>query len=153
MVNGHGGNTGIVDVLAATLGHRHAGKARIVGLTYFALAADEIAAIRESGPGGMGHACEYETSMMLHLRPDLVEPERAVVHYPDPGSTYLSTDLLRPGRVRTYLDFADLSPSGTLGDPSLADAGKGARFFTATVASLVRFLDDFAGWPTGIDVP
>ena len=38
LVNGHGGNAGVVDVLASVLGHKHYGKARIAGLTYFQLA-------------------------------------------------------------------------------------------------------------------
>ena len=39
IVNGHGGNAAVIDLLAATLGHRHYGRARIATLTYFALAA------------------------------------------------------------------------------------------------------------------
>ncbi len=50
----------------------------------------------------------------------------AAVTYPDPGSRYLTTDLLGGSAVRTYHDFGDLSESGTLGDPSLATAEKGA---------------------------
>jgi creatinine amidohydrolase len=147
IVNGHGGNRGVIDVLAATLGHRYYGGARIAALTYFQLAGDEIAELRESRPGGMGHACEFETAMMMHLRRDLVRPDRAVTHYPVPGSAYLSTDLLGSSKVRTYLDFKDLSASGTLGDPSLATPEKGARFFTAVVGALTRFIEDFACWP------
>src|SRR4029079_17697455 len=48
IVNGHGGNGGVIDVLAATLGHRHRGKARIAALTYFQLARERIAELRES---------------------------------------------------------------------------------------------------------
>jgi creatinine amidohydrolase len=147
IVNGHGGNGGVVDVMAANLGHRHHGRARIAALTYFHLAADAIAALRASEPGGMGHACEFETAMMLHLRPDLVKMERAVAHYPDAGSPYLTTDLLGTSKVRTYLDFRDLSATGTLGDPTLATAEKGAAFFAASVDALARFIDDFATWP------
>jgi creatinine amidohydrolase len=147
MVNGHGGNNGAIDVLASVLGARHYGAARIASLTYFQLARDAIAALRQSAPGGMGHACEFETAMMLHLRPDLVKMERAAVAYPDPGSAYLSTDLLGAPRVRTYLDFKDLSETGTFGDPSLATAEKGARFFAAVTEELARFIDDFSRWP------
>jgi creatinine amidohydrolase len=146
IVNGHGGNNGAVDVLASTLGRKHYGKARIAGLTYFQLARDAIAKLRESVSGGMGHACEFETSMLLHLRPDLVAMERAVVAYPDPGSKYLTTDLVGASTIRTYHDFADLSESGTLGDPSLASAEKGARFYNAVLGELVRFIEDFSGW-------
>jgi creatinine amidohydrolase len=147
IVNGHGGNAGIIDVLASKLGHAHYGKARIAGLTYFQLARAAIAGLRESRPGGMGHACEFETSMMQHLRPELVAIDRAEATYPDPGSSYLTTDLLGASAVRTYHDFGDLSRTGTLGDPSLATAEKGARFHTAVVAELAKFIDDFASWP------
>ena len=43
VVNGHGGNAGVIDVLASTLGHRFYGAARIACLTYFTLARDAIA--------------------------------------------------------------------------------------------------------------
>jgi creatinine amidohydrolase len=147
VVNGHGGNAGIIDVLAATLGHRFHGIARIACLTYFTLAREAIAALRESKPGGMGHACEFETAMMLHLHPGLVKMDQAVSHYPDPGSRFLTTDLLGAAPVRTYLDFRDLSPSGTFGDPSLASAEKGAGFLAASADALAAFLADFATWP------
>jgi creatinine amidohydrolase len=146
MVNGHGGNIGLIDVLSSTLGHRFYGQARIAGLTYFQLAEDAIAKLRISLPGGMGHACEFETAMMQHLRPDLVSIERAQTTYPDAGSAYLSTDLLGHSRVRTYKDFGDLSPSGTLGDPSLASREAGERFHNAVVEELVKFLEDFGRW-------
>jgi len=146
LVNGHGGNIGLIDVLSSTLGHRFYGQARIAGLTYFQLAREAIAKLRLSRAGGMGHACEFETAMMQHLRPELVALAMAEVTYPDPGSAYLSTDLLGGSRVRIYHDFGDLSQSGTLGDPSLASAEAGARFNDAVVSELVRFIEDFAGW-------
>jgi creatinine amidohydrolase len=146
IVNGHGGNNGVIDVLASTLGHRFYGKARIASLTYFQLALAAIAELRESRPGGMGHACEFETAMMQHVRPDLVAIERAAVTYPDVGSDYLTTDLLGSSVVRTYHDFGDLSESGTLGDPSPATPEKGLRFHDAVVGELVRFIEDFTQW-------
>jgi len=146
IVNGHGGNNGVIDVLASTLGHRHYGKARIAALTYFQLAREAIAGMRLSGSGGMGHACEFETSMIQHLRPELVKMGSARTTYPDPGSRYLTTDLLGGSAIRVYHDFGDLSPSGTLGDPSLASPEHGAAFFSAVVAELAAFLEDFAGW-------
>jgi creatinine amidohydrolase len=147
LVNGHGGNGGVIDVLASTLGHRFYGRARIASLTYFQLARQAIAELRESGEGGMGHACEFETAMLQHIRPDLVAIDAAAVTYPDPGSKYLTTDLLGGSAVRTYHDFGDLSPTGTLGDPSLASPEKGARFHDAVSAVLAAFLEDFARWP------
>lgn len=145
-VNGHGGNSGVIDVLASTLGHKHYGEARIVTLTYFALARDSIARLRKSEAGGMGHACEFETSLVQHLRPDLVKIDRAATIYPDPGSRYLTTDLIGSQAVRVYHDFGDLSPTGTLGDPSLASPKAGKAFFDGSVAALADFIEDFRHW-------
>lgn len=146
IVNGHGGNGPVIDLLAATLGHRHYGAARIAALTYFQLARDAIAALRQSRPGGMGHACEFETAMIQHLRPDLVRSALAQTTYPDPGSRYLTTDLLGGSAVRTYHDFRDLSESGTLGDPSFATLEQGSAFFEAVTQALTAFIDEFRGW-------
>src|SRR5262245_41519401 len=139
IVNGHGGNAGIIDVVASTLGHRHYGAARIAALTYFHLARQAIADLRQSGPGGMGHACEFETALIEYLRPDLVDIEKAQATYPDAGSAYLTTDLLGSSAIRTYHDFADLSPHGTLGDPFLASREAGSAFFEAVVSALSAF--------------
>jgi creatinine amidohydrolase len=95
----------------------------------------------------MGHAGEFETAMMQHIRPDLVQTENAVGVYPDSGSPYLTTDLLGASAIRTYLDFSDLSPTGTLGDPSHASPEAGARFFAAVVEELASFVADFRQWP------
>jgi creatinine amidohydrolase len=146
MVNGHGGNAGLVDVLASTLGNKHHGRARIAGVTYFHLASERIDATRTSPTGGTGHAGEFETSVMLHLAAHLAHMDKAETTYPDPGSRYLTTDLTGASAVRTYLDFADLSASGTLGDPSHANADKGRVFFEAVVEALAAFVDDFSQW-------
>jgi len=146
IVNGHGGNNGLIDVLASTLGNTHYGKARIAALTYLTLARDAIAKLRKSKTGGMGHACEFETSMVQHIRPDLVRIEQAETCYPDPGSRYLTTDLLGAQAVRLYHDFGDLSPTGTLGDPAFASPEAGKAFFAAVTGELAAFIADFRGW-------
>jgi creatinine amidohydrolase len=71
---------------------------------------------------------------------------RATTIYPDPGSSYLTTDLLGGSAIRVYHDFGDLSPTGVLGDPSLATPEAGAGFLTASVESLKAFIEDFRGW-------
>ena len=147
LVNGHGGNGALVDMLASKLGYAHYGRARIAGLTYFELARDAIARLRRSKTGGMGHAGEFETAMMQFLRADLVRTGNADSVYPETGSRYLSTDLLASNAISTFLDIADLSPSGTMGDPSLAYAEVGAAYFNACVTALAGLVDEFGHWP------
>jgi creatinine amidohydrolase len=94
----------------------------------------------------MGHACEFETSIVQHIRPELVKIDRAETCYPDPGSRYLTTDLLGSQAIRLYHDFGDLSPTGTLGDPAFASPEAGKAFFAAVVGELAAFIADFRGW-------
>jgi len=69
-------------------------------------------------PGGDAHAGRTETSLMLHVEPELVREELAAA-----GETAPIGDLLprlRAGGVRA------VSPDGVLGDPAGASAAEGA---------------------------
>ena len=74
IVNGHGGNAGLVDV-AATLLADHG--LRAAALSYWDLIPAEIAARTRHDGGSIGHAGEVETSIGLFLQPDLVRQELA----------------------------------------------------------------------------
>ena len=73
----------------------------------------------------MGHACEFETAMIQHIRPELVKMDKAATTYPDPGSPYLTTDLLGGSAIRVYHDFGDLSPKRHARRSLARDAGEG----------------------------
>lgn len=127
-VNGHGGNASIVDAVVSTVGQSHPDR-EVTGVTYFQLAKSFIAEIRESDTGGMAHGGEFETSLMLHLYPDLVREEDADAEYLDEPYERGIQDLLVGGPLSTYRPFAEYSDSGAIGDPSLATAEKGAELF------------------------
>jgi creatinine amidohydrolase len=147
ILNGHGGNVSSLDVVASRLGHAWHGRARIVAVTYFHLAAARQEEFRESEMGGMGHACEFETSLQLAIHPELVDMKAAATCYPRPPSERQSTDLFGASTVRGYHDFKDLSPTGTLGDPALASPEKGATILRICVEELRAFLTEFTAWP------
>lgn len=76
----------------------------------------------------------------------LVDLDGAETHYHDLRSRYLSTDLFGVGKARRYIPFDRLSPTGTLGDPSLATREKGERILAVCTEELLAFLQEFSGW-------
>ncbi len=149
LLNGHGGNDAPCRAALCELKTEFPdrGKLEIAFASYWSLASEEMARIRTSPRGGMGHACEMETSILLAIRPELVSMKDAV----DDGtfresSPYRVLDMLRPQPYYMVRDFHELSDSGTLGMPSQASAEKGAQFLEAATEGVVRFLSEFAGW-------
>lgn len=128
LLNGHGGNVSVVNGTASTVGAAHP-EAELLALTYFQLAAPFIDEIRESDPGGMGHAGEFETSLMLHLRPDLVHEERAHVTYRDEPYDDAGREMFVGGPLSVYRPFDEYTDEGQLGDPTLATAAKGREIY------------------------
>ncbi|EMA44834.1 creatininase family protein [Halococcus saccharolyticus] len=125
LLNGHGGNASLIDSAVSTIGVDQP-DSEVLGLTYFELAEPFIDEIRESEIGGMAHAGEFETSLMLHLRPELVHDDREGTYQEEPYDRS-QQDLFVGGPLSVYRPFEDYSPSGAIGDPTLATAEKGAR--------------------------
>jgi creatinine amidohydrolase len=139
LLNGHRPNGTAVDVAARRIVD-WSGKERPVAITavsYWEPAAAELHALRRSEVGGMGHACELETSFQLATRPHLVHMERLEgVRAP-----LVAWDLVAPVEPsRTYETFptaADGHPA-IFGDPQSASAESGERFLEAIVTALVE---------------
>jgi len=148
LLNGHGGND--VPVRAALrevktefkkLAAFHA-----VYAPYWSLASETIKQIRESGTGGVSHAGEMETSIMLHLNPGQVRMELAGRDGPRHPSPYRKADMQLAKPVYYVSDFEELSQTGTVGHPDLASADKGKRFLDGIIRDVTAFTDDFLTW-------
>jgi creatinine amidohydrolase len=86
-------------------------------------------------PAALGlHAGESETSEMLCLRPDLVQPEPWA-----PGYTGDMAAIIP--RLRE-LGLQPVTPNGILGDPTRANAERGARYLDARAAAIVAALQE-----------
>src|SRR2546421_9613311 len=76
ILNGHGGNDIAIRAAMREL-KTLVPQTRFVFASYWSLAAAEIKQVRESELGGLGHACEMETSIMLALDPSRVNMQLA----------------------------------------------------------------------------
>ena len=123
VLNGHGGNIDTMQTALRRLQPRY--RDRILSAaSYWDLAAAELAALAEGPRKTMGHACEFETSMMLALRPDLVRREQ------------IRDDPPREDALRgLYLaeDMKQRTDHGAVGYPELASAEKGRAFLKVAV--------------------
>lgn len=135
LVNGHGGNKSIIAAATSELGDDAPDK-HVLSCSYFDLASPFIDEIRESDVGGIGHGGEFETSLMLYLRPDLVREERMNATYRDEPFTHASREMFDSGALSIYRPFASMSDTGELGDPTLATEEKGHQLLMGLVDEL-----------------
>lgn len=146
LLNGHGGNDAPCRAALSELKVEYAGLSdlRIAFASYWSLASEALSRIRGSPRGGMGHACEMETSIMLAIHPDQVKLGDAVDDGTFRETGFRLLDMLRPQPYFMVRDFHEMSATGTLGMPSLASAGKGEQFLAAITDAVVAFLSQFA---------
>lgn len=138
LLNGHGGNRFalrvVVEELSGELG------AAIATATYWEPAAAKIADILEQQPG-VQHACEAETSMVMALRPELVDAARfAEARFTEPAHVVTQ----RGGHV--WRSFATRTPTGVIGDPTAASPEKGERLLDAAAEAIAALLLDEGCW-------
>jgi creatinine amidohydrolase len=135
-LNGHGGNSQLLAVANRELHLDHGLK---TFLLHPARPRDSGGAEGEAGELGMGvHGGRDETSVLLHLHPELVDLSLAQRSVPE--------EMAERKRVRFGGDVpfgwssADLTETGVIGDPTLASAERGAELFAGMVASMAEAL-------------
>jgi creatinine amidohydrolase len=147
LLNGHGGNEIPVKAALRELKTEFP-KIQFVFASYWSLSAPTIRKVRESEPGGLGHACEMEASLMLYLHPEKVNMKKAFRDGRSkiPQDTYRKGDMMASRPIYYVNEFDEVSDSGTIGYPDLATADKGERFLEGIVHDVLKFVDDFAKW-------
>ncbi len=145
LFNAHGGQIALLQVAARELRTRHPSLAVLPCFLW-------------SGPPGLSallpqperrqglHAGQAETSLMLHLAPELVGPERprdGLAGEDPPQGWSLE------GAVPLAWRTADLSKSGVIGDSSGADGALGEALFGRLVAGWGELLTNLlrSDWP------
>jgi creatinine amidohydrolase len=133
-LNGHGGNDvpGKQVVFELRQQHRQRRDLLFLFATYWSLGARPQEHDTSFAQSEMGHACEWETSMILQLAPHLVGNYREAPPV-DPGTAFSPATRGWTTQERTS--------SGHIGHPHLAAPEKGAKLFelfTSDVVSLLR---------------
>jgi creatinine amidohydrolase len=150
IVNGHGSNASICDLAArkCVLATGAICAATTVNAAVDpALIADALEQERRGGPGSVGHACEYETAMMLHLHPERVDMSLAERDIGQLKLKYFNWD--HPERsAYSWQDWwSRFSRVGVCGDAAAATPEAGARLFEVTVERFVELLREFRTIP------
>jgi len=125
-VNGHGGNTDALRSAVAALRSENR----------------DVAWCSCSATGADAHAGHMETSVLLHLSPEIVLTQELA-----PGNTEPLADLMP--RIREG-GVAAVSESGVLGDPTTATAAAGERIFSDMVADCCARVRRWGPRPDGM---
>jgi creatinine amidohydrolase len=140
LVNGHGSNVPFLDICARNITN-HTTAVCAMASWWSLIPRELFAELRESAfPGGMAHGCELETSVLMHLRGDLVQFDKAEPDFPPTRSEFFYWDLMSPSPIFFQEFFSRYSRTGTCGDPTKATAEKGRRFVEGVVETMVRLI-------------
>ncbi len=142
-VNGHGGNTQLLLVANRELRLNHD---LMTFLLHPSVPRDAGGGADIQGPDsemGMGiHAGRDETSLLLYLRPDLVDTAQAARCVPEHLAA--NAHVRFGGDVPFGWLSSDFGPSGVIGDPTAASAERGKALFEMMVARLGESLAEVA---------
>ncbi|MDZ4289786.1 MAG: creatininase family protein [Prosthecobacter sp.] len=139
ILNGHGGNDvpGKQAVFEVRQRHRDRKDLLLLFATYWNLSPNA----HEAHPGleqkVMGHACEWETSMVLRIAPQLVKGHTQVQAVPF-GNAFEPAS-------RGWT-MPDRSEPGHIGDPRTATAEKGEALFQSFTRETVAMLQRMIAW-------
>lgn len=138
-LSGHGGNCSFLTNVVKYAGERH--RRIFCATTFLYLSSPEGVAVvekhRRSTLGGMGHACELETSLILHLCPELVFMERVVDETDFIATTSYRMDWVETGALIANPPWDDDTKTGAYGAGSLATAEHGKIWLEAAIAEKI----------------
>ena len=139
-LNGHGGNDVPGKQAIFELRQRHRSRADLLLLfgTYWHLAEQAWESVPGTSQRHMGHACEWETSMILRIAPQLVVPPLDRLPPVPFGNAF------EPG-FRGWIT-KDRTVPGHIGSPHLATAEKGEALFTAFTTGALELMERVIRW-------
>ena len=139
--NSHGGNLAVGQLLLEKFGGMHP-EIQMVFATWWKIVGDSLFELNESGPGGVGHAGEFETSLMLHIKPELVNLEKIEEVKNIKSYDWGEADMLRGSKASIYRSMKALTSNGVYGNPNIHSAEKGRQITDMVTASMKKIVID-----------
>ena len=138
-LNGHGGNTTPSQQAIFELRQRYRDRTDLLLLasTYWETA-DPSATRSDLRQRSMGHACEWETSMILRLSRDRVRGSAGPLAPVFAGGSFAPA-------YRGWIT-RDRSAAGHIGDPEAASIDKGEHLFASFADGVTRLLEQVVAW-------
>lgn len=144
LLNGHGGQTAAVDLVAMRLRAEQA--MTIARVTYFDLIGDDPAIDERERQFGW-HGGLVETALMLAIRPELVRNDRLDDFRSTAETVAVRHEVLKVEGVTGLGWMAeDLNPSGATGNAAGATAEIGARLLDAVAGRLALLIAELHGY-------
>lgn len=145
VLNGHGGNHDPNKIAARKIADRTG--IAVATASYWNLAANDLIPFQDVEVDAVpGHACGFETAMMLALRPEIVRTAAMAAGTPDVSQqgAYFTERLDHQTLAHLPQQAGVVSDHGWAGDPTRATAANGEKYLELVVARLAHFLEEFA---------
>jgi len=139
--NGHGGNQAIGSVVVESFGVKNP-DCNIAIMTWWKIASKELFNITETGLFGVGHACEFETSLLQYIEGNNVREDEIVNGPVTKTFDWATADLLRGSKASLHRSMKEHTPNGVYGDPRVATSKKGQQIVEAVMNNLVPIIKD-----------
>jgi creatinine amidohydrolase len=149
-LNAHGGNElpGFNAIYEVQRRHREERDLWIIFASWMEVASQQIASLSDLVQKRVIHACELETSMILHLTPKLVNMAEAVGTRTEFPSKFYVSDFSSSSRVATLRPFDHHSKTGAFGYPEEGTQAKGEALFDIATKEIIELITEFKTWPT-----
>jgi creatinine amidohydrolase len=149
LLNGHGGNITPAKNALSILSNKYDEtlNPNIALATYWELAGKAFAGAPPMESPALSHACEYETSLMLHLFPNKVAVDKIERAERPESNGYIGWEDDEPYKGVTMVKQTPfISSNGCSGEPQLATAEKGKHLLEHAVNAVVTFITSFKDW-------
>ncbi|HQK22774.1 MAG TPA: creatininase family protein [Candidatus Latescibacteria bacterium] len=153
LLNGHGGNVYPGQAALSEFAWKFRSRPDLIAAfaSYWTLSDDAIKTVPMETPA-LTHSCEYETSLMLAIKGELVDMSKAKAGNLHWQHTRFTPDASRPSKVGVAAPFHARSSNGALGHPELSSEEKGKQLLDVIVHDTIAFIEEFVRWDDLKDV-